>query len=439
MNLFKDQLDSVTFTDVVAFCGEGHREGWQLDYKREIPHNGLAKFFAAFSNTRGGLIILGVEEDRQTGLPNVWDGVVDVAHTIERIHQMAATVDPKPVYEVHTTNMVGDRAFILIRVSEGAMTPYYVQNDPRVYVRTGNITPSVDIASPEMLELLVGKKHKAEALRNLRLNELRQVFQASMRKGEQDRLNKIAIEKQNYEIQSKRLLAEGKEPPVCKSRYYSKKLGSEASICEIILQPYYPQTVLMSPSEIKRRILEIRDGDGKFYINYPSLNPQSVQGGVMTFEWGENDGQIKFELVNSYGLFALNYDVLRTDSNKAEKLIHLSHPTFLMFHLLKAASNFYKMCGYQGGLVGSLSVEGTEGISLNPEMSRSSFLIHEVTGLMPRYEIPLELDTSIINDNKSLQEFFVQKVKEFYWTVGYGDIQEKLIENLLQKHRWLAT
>lgn len=439
MNLFKDQLDSVTFADVVTFCGEGHREGWQLDYKREIPHNGLAKFFAAFSNTRGGLIILGIEEDKQTGLPNAWDGVTDVAHTIERIHQMAAMVDPKPIHEVYTTNMVGGLAFILIRVSEGTMTPYYVQNDPRVYVRTGNITPSVDIASPEMLELLVGKKQKAGVLRNLRLNELRQVLQASMRKGERDRLNKIAIEKQNYEIQSKRLLAEGKEPPVYKSRFYSKKLGSEASMCEIILQPYYPQTVLMSPSEIKKRILEIRNGDGKFHIDYPSLNPQSAQDGVMTFEWGEDDGQIKFELINSYGLFALNYDILRTDLSEAEKQIYLSHPTFIMFHLLKAASNFYKMCGYQGGLVGSLSVEGTEGVLLNPETTRSLFLMHVDTGLMPRYEIPLELDTSTINDNKSFQEFFIRKVKELYWAVGYGDIQESIIRNLLQEHKWLVT
>jgi hypothetical protein len=110
-----------------------------------------------------------------------------------------------------------------------------------------------------------------------------------------------------------------------------------------------------------------------------------------------------------------------------------------MFHFLKAASNFYKICGYQGGLVGNLSIEGTEGISLNPEMTQSFFPMHHIDGLLPKYTIPLELDTSEITSDRLLQEFFIQKVKELYWSVGYGDINENMIKELLRGHGWLIT
>lgn len=436
MNLFKDQLVGVTFDDVVAFCGEGNREGWQLDYKRDLPNDGLAKFFAAFSNTRGGLIIIGVEEDRQTGLPSAWRGITGIAHSVERIHQWASNVDPKPNYVVHVTTENRGRAFVLIRINEGSMTPYYVQNDPRVYVRTGNVTPSIDLASPDMLELLVKKKEKADNLRNLRLQELKDIYSASIREGERDRLHNIIQEKQEYERQSRILIAEGKTPPPYKSRIFSTELGKNLSMCKIELQPFYPNTVLMNPHEIKEKLIEIRDGDGVFNIDYPSLNPYSAQNGIRYFEWGKYDGEIRFELINSYGMFALYYDILTRNISRGEKIIYLSHPLYFMFHLFKAATNFYKICGYQGGLIGTLSVDGVEGIPLDQTLGRSMFPSDTIPGLMPRYDIPLELDTSMLNDNQLFQDFFIKKAKEFLWSVGCGSISENSVKGMLISRNW---
>jgi len=438
MNLFRDHLTGVTFDDIVMFCNEGNREGLQLDYKRDLPNDGLAKFFAAFSNTRGGLIIIGVEEDKATGIPSAWTGISNIAHSIERIHQWASNVDPKPDYIVQATSESHGHAFILIRINEGSMTPYYVQNDPRVYVRTGNITPSIDLASPDMLELLIKKKEKADNLRNLRLKELRDIYDASVREGERDRLNNIFQEKQEYERQSKILVAEGKTPVPYVSRIFPTELGKNLSMCEIVLQPFYPKDVLMEPHEIKDRLMEIRDSNGKFNIDYPSLNPESSLNGIRNFGWSKYDGEIRFELINSYGMFAFFYDILTKNISRGKKLIYLSHPAYFMFHLFKAATNFYKLCGYQGGLVGTLSITGVEGITLDQQLTNSMFPDDGVVGLMPRYDISLELDTSILNDDHLFQEFFIKKVKEFMWSVGCGSISENQVKGMLKIHNWLV-
>lgn len=75
MDILNKSVKTFSFDNIVDFCKQKHIEGIQLDYKREFPSKGLAKHFAAFSNTRGGIIIIGVEEDRKTGIPKAWEGI----------------------------------------------------------------------------------------------------------------------------------------------------------------------------------------------------------------------------------------------------------------------------------------------------------------------------------------------------------------------------
>jgi hypothetical protein len=50
------------------------------------------------SNRYGGLIIVGVEEDRQTGKPSKCEGITDDGKQIDRVHQFA-NVRPLPTYD----------------------------------------------------------------------------------------------------------------------------------------------------------------------------------------------------------------------------------------------------------------------------------------------------------------------------------------------------
>lgn len=436
MDILNKPINSFSFNDVVAFCQEGHREGIQIDYKRDLPQDGLAKHFAAFSNTRGGVIIVGVEEDRQTGVPTSWNGIPNNAQVVERIHQWASNVDPIPRYEVHATDVSNGNVFILIRVFEGDRTPYYVQNDARVYVRTGNITPSIDLASPEMLELLFGKKEKTKLARNIYIKRSEEIYQAGLRRAERERLKAIAEEKEEYRRKKQQWEADGDPVRPYTSRYYKRVLGSEAAMLTILIQPFYPREQLMSPQEIKGRIIEIRDGDGTFRLEFPSLNPEPIQDGVMTFEWGEGNGEIRNEQIYSTGLMRLSFDILRVDENK-NKLVYVAHIALLMFELLKAAGNYYKVAGYQGGLRGHLLIDGLEGVTLNRGITaRSHFPYEDKIALMPEYRLNLDMDTSILNDNKSFQDYFIQLVKEIYWSLGCGEIKDDALVAYLKERHW---
>ncbi len=69
MSLWHKQPESIIYSDLDAFCAQQIPEGIRLDYKLEVP-NDLAKVVAAFANTLGGLIILGVDADKVTNTPN---------------------------------------------------------------------------------------------------------------------------------------------------------------------------------------------------------------------------------------------------------------------------------------------------------------------------------------------------------------------------------
>lgn len=311
-----------------------------------------------------------------------------------------------------------------------------MQNDPRIYIRTGNITPSVDLASPEATELLIGKKEKAQLARKIYIKQSNDIYMAGLRRAERERLKLIAIEKGNYNKEKQIAINEGRLMNDYKSRYYPKVLGSEASVFTIVIQPFFPGKQLAAPNEIKSKIIEIRDGDRTFVIHFPELNPEPIPEGIMTFEWGENDGQLRNEQFYSTGLVRLSFDVLRADGE--DKRIMIVHLASLLFGVLKAAGNFYRLFNYQGGLKGYLSLDNVEAIKLIPQMTSSYFPGNDKEGLLPYYNLNLDIDTSLLNNNKAFQDYFIKKVQEIYWMFGYEDVAEDTVKSYLKNEKWLV-
>ena len=65
MVILNEPIDRFSFEKVVSFCQEGNIEGYQLEYKQDLSsQKGLSRQFASFSNSRGGVIVLGVVEDK---------------------------------------------------------------------------------------------------------------------------------------------------------------------------------------------------------------------------------------------------------------------------------------------------------------------------------------------------------------------------------------
>jgi len=68
MRLLTAPITSIQWADVVAFCEMGLPESTTLDYKREMPSE-LERTIAAMANTSGGVILIGVDEDRTSTKP----------------------------------------------------------------------------------------------------------------------------------------------------------------------------------------------------------------------------------------------------------------------------------------------------------------------------------------------------------------------------------
>lgn len=64
MNLFRVDLDQLTYQDVVDFCSQGIQEGVRVEYKRQLsttqPERQLTKAVSALANTQGGILVYGV-------------------------------------------------------------------------------------------------------------------------------------------------------------------------------------------------------------------------------------------------------------------------------------------------------------------------------------------------------------------------------------------
>jgi hypothetical protein len=436
MEILNKSIDTFSFKDVVDFCKLGYREGTQIDYKRDLPKDGLARHFAAFSNTLGGVIIIGVEEDKKTGIPIAWNGVDNDAKLIERIYQWAGDVDPHPLYKVHPTNEENGKIFILVRIYEGDRTPYYVQNNANIWVRTGSIGNPIDTSSPDWTELLFGKKEKAQLARSNYLNRARDVYESALNRAEHERLRLIKPEWEQYNKQNKDIPQSQREPFTAK--YYSQELGSQAAMCTFVLQPFFPARALTEPGEIKRRLNEISHPPN-YYSLWNSAEP--IPEGVLSFEWNQHTGLISCKQIYASGLLYLSGDVLsvRADENTVSTLTILAR----LFMSFKQAINFYRIFGYQGGLQGSLTLKGVKGALVYPLEwdNRMRTFMHGVKrALMSDYSWELaDLDTLILFDEKTFQAYFIELAKRIEWDLGYDDTDDNLVKQFLKANGWLVA
>lgn len=167
-DLFKLNLDDLKHDDVVQFTGilrpeiERPKEGFRLDFKEKIP-NDIGDVIAAFSNTYGGLLILGVKSDKdRQNIPVEIIGIKgnpDIKTTI--VNKILSTVYPRPTFSVGVAvhDEKANHVVVVIRVEESRITPHMFiagqQNKISVRVEDEN-----RYASLQQIETLFERKNK---------------------------------------------------------------------------------------------------------------------------------------------------------------------------------------------------------------------------------------------------------------------------------------
>lgn len=113
-------------------------ETTNIDYKVELEINkpkSWLKSVSAFANTKGGIILFGVDDKKHECV-----GLKDIIKAAEKITELInSRIIPLPRYEINT--FVDDnKDFLELRVGDGPSTPYYVHSDGRkeAYIRSGN-------------------------------------------------------------------------------------------------------------------------------------------------------------------------------------------------------------------------------------------------------------------------------------------------------------
>lgn len=376
MEILHRDIKSLTFKEISDFCSQGYSEGSELDYKKELSNKfwkNLQKYIASFANMRGGLIIIGVEEDKHTGKPTSWDGIPIKATEIDKIDRIIANMSPTPNTVTHLVpDEDEEKCFILIRVYEGSNTPYYRQNDPIEWIRTGKVSTPIDWASPDYKKFLFGKKIDAKKIRE-------------SLKDEASNITKGLLEIDMFET------------------------GVNAPLT-ISIQPYLPDKVLMTPLELKNNIPNLRT-DNASETPYPPYNAifKTMHKGVYSLLHIGLKQRPHIIQVYSLGLLYFYTDLLRDE--ETDGIYASDIPHYINYNLL-FCKKYYEKTGYEGEIIIEASFAPKDRMtvkrSLNNLLGQNSKTIKDC------YKFNYSTNTDVLRDTTELEKLKKQISDEIF-------------------------
>lgn len=125
-------------------------EGPTLEFKSTIQSaDKIARTLAAFANTRGGMLLVGVEDDGQVS------GILSEEEEMGKIETAADQLLDPPVDLVYESRHVGEMHVLLIRVAESQQKPHRLKDpkgEAQVYLRVHDKNVPAGKAAEKTLE-----------------------------------------------------------------------------------------------------------------------------------------------------------------------------------------------------------------------------------------------------------------------------------------------
>jgi hypothetical protein len=162
-----------TADDIRSFCAR-FNEGLRVEYKSNLDdtvRRALPKVVSSFANSRGGVLILGVNANNGNPQSPI-EGFEPPAReeiplTIENIclEHLHPPLFPRIIEVPGDTS--GSKFFV-VEVDESAAAPHAIENSTKVYVRTGNAANPYELAQVEtIIELLRRREDPTSRRRDL--------------------------------------------------------------------------------------------------------------------------------------------------------------------------------------------------------------------------------------------------------------------------------
>ncbi|MCX6827280.1 MAG: ATP-binding protein [candidate division Zixibacteria bacterium] len=184
MSILNKTIDTVTFDDIQELVDEKRPEGDYLDYKLQRPKH-IHELIAAFANSFGGWIILGVRAADDSNVPAEIRRIEEdnLEDTINRI--ILSNIHP-PVLSYQCKYLPGpdDLRVFVIKIDESDLTPHATDGYTTVYLREKAEKRPYRKANLDEIEWLKNKRKKYSDTRDYLINRTKTRFHNVFSAGE---------------------------------------------------------------------------------------------------------------------------------------------------------------------------------------------------------------------------------------------------------------
>lgn len=350
---FAKPLDNLEHSDIEEFCKQGVSENIYLDYKQEIKADKLSQSIASFANTKGGILLIGVSEDKTTKLPDKTDGIDDSGTLSETINQIIANITPFPTcrFAIIPHKNKG-KSFVIIVVEEGASAPYFTVHKPVVYVRTGDVSTPISASNRADLIALTERGEIADAKIQSSLDLANDIFNERYKRA-----------KDNFKLEQR--ASNTPTDPLTSTQInidFEEISGYSSPIAISSIIPRNPDELTDHKTLLDKQLDFRYSKDNK---TVPSLMLDPVRYGLATSGYNNqafniSQKRVRYTYVNKYGLIQIRRELNETDSDSGMEYHNLFKALWAVADNIRYASTFYSHFGYSGSLRLTVQLENLE-------------------------------------------------------------------------------
>ena len=364
--LLTKPMNEITYDDVTSFCDPvtGACESQTLEYKGGgvLPNSkDIAKAASALANTFGGTLILGVNENHQSGRPTDIPGVPmvrDIENQVSSIlmDNINPPLVPLPEIQAVPFRDHPERAVVVVRVAPSNATPHACRDgngSELIYVRVRSQSRPEDwdvTASLGRLEWLFDRRKKSEALH--------------------DRIRDEALDRTDlYYDRGVFPHFPGNRRPHGQGVFWILPLYPEGPVTTV--QRLHDGCVGHETTDAQR--LQIIEPNCSEFPSYSWMTPASIQDGVVGLTEA-HDTQVRSFEFNIYGMFLYQETLAYRLPAPLDETWSLDFTTLCqqLTSFLRLASRFYDVVDPVGLLELHVTVMNLDGLCMLPPVVSSS-------------------------------------------------------------------
>ncbi len=406
--IFGKPLSDVTYQDVADFCGLQKSEGINLDYKRDLSSSKpIVKTIAAFANTRGGYIIVGVEDENdKPKLPATGMNYVD-SLPLTITNMLVDNLYPYFAPQVRVCEPVDGKTFVIIHVPESVDAPHWLFNRTELYVRRGDRSSSGDwerFATEQEWEFLRNKREKSLDLRAHSVSRMDRVFC-------QENLNDLRSQ----------------QPPLPSDRIKVQWDG----LLKIRLVPLFPTTPLADATTLHGLLMSQTVNDihrGSFPRSAEKKVFQSGAYQYVSRREQDFNGVSNFTAIDEFGGL-ISYERILHQQRPDGSSIFASHVVALVEACTRYMSKIYGELGYHGNLGIEVIFDGPENVAL--ELLPDYMHRDPLRNLLGRFEFNGEIETFSLGSQEARYDLLAKVMKQLLYSFGSTMVPNGLLDDIL--------